>query len=125
MLAKVPSLDADTTEWYDFEAGKATPEPSILLAEDDLPWHENPLQHAPHQAYCLEIPLKTKDVRAWLREDHDEGLAHIAAAGKKARVEVRLKDLSPEELKLFDLAKSKELTCGCKRAQFDGFSVPD
>ena len=63
------------------------------------------------QAYVLEVPLKARDLRRWSQESRPEQLASIAAAGKRARVEVRVKDLSPDEKELFQDAKKKELTC--------------
>lgn len=81
------------------------------LAEDDLPFVSDPLQHAEHQAFCLEVPLRSKDVRKWLQEKVPEQLATVAAAGKRARAEVCLKDLSPKEVSLFEVAKEKEISC--------------
>ncbi|CAE7847168.1 RE1, partial [Symbiodinium necroappetens] len=82
-----------------------------LLAEDELPYVESPLCCSEHQAFCLEIPLKAKDMKRWSRENSPEQLATIAAASKRARAEVHLKDLTPAEVKLFDEAKQKEIQC--------------
>ena len=82
-----------------------------LLAEDGFPWLENPLNLQEDQAYVLEIPLKPRDIRKWLAEDHPLVMAHIASAGKRARVEVSIKNLSAEDRQLFAAAKQKELTC--------------
>eukprot|EP00439_Symbiodinium_sp_Y106_P060639 s3883_g9.t1 len=81
------------------------------LAEDNLPFVEDPLQCSDHQAFCLEIPLKPKDLRSWAQESSPEQLATLAAVGKRARAEVRVKDLSRAEMALFDEAKQKELQC--------------
>ena len=59
----------------------------------------------------LKIPLSSRDVKKWLKEDNPMEMAHIASAGKRARVEVSLRSLSAEDRKLFDLAKQKELNC--------------
>ena len=88
-----------------------TTDSQALLAEDDLPWIEDPLETPEGYAYCLEIPLKEKDIRAWLQERSPEQMVHVASAGRKARVEVSLKELSPAELALFREAKQKELNC--------------
>ena len=63
------------------------------------------------QAFVLEIPLKAKDIRHWSQESRPEQLASVAAAGKRARVEVRLKELTLNERELFAEAKHKELNC--------------
>ena len=81
------------------------------LAEDDLPYVENPLQCGEQQAFCLEIPVKAKDIKRWMSESAPEQLATLASVSKRARAEVRVKDLSPEELKLFATAKHKESQC--------------
>ncbi|OLP77921.1 Copia protein [Symbiodinium microadriaticum] len=81
------------------------------LAEDNLPYVESPLECAEGQAFCVEIPLKPRDVQKWAQESSPEQLATLATVGKRARVEVRVKDLSREEVALFDQAKQKELQC--------------
>ena len=111
LLAEVQNEDESSAERFELIPSQSDHGQSILLAEDDLPWHETPLQHEAHQAYCIDIPLTPKDCKRWLQDPKPESLAHIAAAGKKARVEVRVKALSPEQLRLFDAAKGKELTC--------------
>ena len=81
------------------------------LAEDNLPYVVDPLECSDQQAFCLEIPLKPRDLKKWAQESSPEQLATLAAVGKRARAEVRVKDLSHEELALFDQAKQKELQC--------------
>ena len=81
------------------------------LAEDNLPFIEEPLECLGEQAFCLEIPMKPKDLCQWSQESSPEQLATVAAAGKRARAEVRVKDLNQAELALFDQAKQKELQC--------------
>ena len=80
-------------------------------AEDNLPFVEDPLECSDHQAFCLEIPSKPKDLRKWAQESSPEQLATLAAVGKRARAEVRVKDLSRAEVALFDEAKQKEIQC--------------
>ena len=101
LLAEVHNEDESSAERFELIPSQSDHGQSILLAEDDLPWHETPLQHEAHQKYCIDIPLTPKDCKRWLQDPKPESLAHIAAAGKKARVEVRVKDPSPEELRLF------------------------
>ena len=81
------------------------------LAEDNLPYVVDPLECSDQQAFCLEIPLEPRDLKKWAQESSPEQLATLAAVGKRARAEVRVKDLSHEELALFDQAKQKELQC--------------
>ena len=95
-------------EHFQLEGGESC---GALLAEDGLPWIENPLQAQEGQAYILEIPLKPRDVRKLLEEDDPLEMSYIASAGKRARVEVSLKTLTSDERQMFDLAKQKELTC--------------
>ena len=106
--ASDPELLLETFELH----AAASCEPSqILLAEDSLPWLENPLVPEENQAFYLEVPMKSKDFKRWHQDPHPEQLAAVAAAGKRARVEVRLKDLDARERELFSEAKAKELTC--------------
>ena len=98
-------------ETFELHAGSLASTDQILLAEDGLPWHEQPLVAGEGQAYYIEIPLKQKDLLKWSRDQHPEQLASIAAAGKRARAEVKIKDLSAHEKELFAEAKKKELTC--------------
>ena len=106
--------------------GQGTQEPELLsftslethesaegppLAEDNLPYVVDPLECSDQQAFCLEIPLKPRDLKKWAQESSPEQLATLAAVGKRARAEVRVRDLSHEELALFDQAKQKELQC--------------
>ena len=81
------------------------------LAEDELPYILDPLKPNDHQACCLEVPLKAKDVRKWIKEGASEHLATVAAASKKSRAEVHLKDLTVKEKELFEKAKEKEISC--------------
>ena len=81
------------------------------LAEDDLPFVAEPLVPSEHQAFCLEVPLKSRDVHKWKNSSAPEQMAAIATAGKRARAEVCLKNLSVAELALFDEAKRKEIQC--------------
>ncbi|CAE7671894.1 GIP [Symbiodinium sp. CCMP2592] len=85
--------------------------PGPPLAEDGLPFVTDPLQHSEHQAFCLEVPIKPKDLKKWLVESAPEQLITVAAAGKRSRAEVCLKGLSSKEVSLFEAAKQKEITC--------------
>ena len=81
------------------------------LAEDNLPFVESPLICQEHRAYCLEIPLKAKDIKRWARDPNPEQIVTLAPIGKRARAEVSLKDLLPQERTLFEAAKQKEIQC--------------
>ena len=73
----------------------------MCLAADGLPYVDEPLECSPESAFCLEIVLKDSDVQAWAAEERPERLAHVAAVSKRARAEVSLKSLTPQEMKLF------------------------
>ena len=89
-----------------------TPETSCPpLAEDNLPYVEQPLFCHEHQAFCLEIPLKAKDLKRWTKEKAPEQLSYLASVSKRARSEVSVKDLTSQELQLFEKAKEKEIQC--------------
>ena len=64
-----------------------------------------------HQAFCLEIPLKAEDLKRWTKEKAPEQLSYLASVSKRARSEVSVKDLTPQELQLFEKAKEKEIQC--------------
>ena len=46
-----------------------------------------------------------------MSEEAPEQLVTVATAGKRARAEVCLKDLTPQEVSLFEVAKEKEISC--------------
>ena len=81
------------------------------LAEDNLPYIESPLECGPPQAFVLEIDMRPKDLCRWLAENSHDQLASVATAGKRCRAEVRVKDLTVSEQKLFEEAKAKEIQC--------------
>ncbi|CAE7838798.1 GIP, partial [Symbiodinium microadriaticum] len=81
------------------------------LAEDGLPFVTEPLCPDDHQAFCLEVPVKSKDIKKWLVESAPEQLVTLAAAGKRSRAEVSIKNLTKAEIALFDAAKQKEISC--------------
>ena len=81
------------------------------LAEDDLPYVEQPLECQEDQAFCLEIPVKAKDIKRWSQEANPEHMVQLAAVSKRARAEVHVKDLTRAEQQLFDEAKAKEIQC--------------
>ena len=53
----------------------------------------------------LEIPMKSSDINAWNLEVHPEQMCQVAAASQRARAEVQIKTLAPEEKKLVEVAK--------------------
>ena len=81
------------------------------LAEDGFPYITDPLECGEHQAYVLEIPIKSRDLKKWASESSPAQMVAIAAAGKRARAEVSLKDLNSHEVELFHAAKKKEIQC--------------
>ena len=81
------------------------------LAEDEMPYVLDPLRLGENQAFCLEVPVRSKDIRRWMKEEAPEQLATIAAASKRSRSEVCIKDLTISEKDLFEKAKQKEISC--------------
>eukprot|EP00435_Cladocopium_sp_Y103_P014084 s526_g3.t1 len=96
-------------EWNVFHAGEDTAE--VCLAEDGMPYLEEPLMPHEHQCFMLEVPMSRQDIIHWSQAAHPEELAQVASASKRARAEVQLKDLSAEDRKLFSAAKEAELSC--------------
>ena len=104
--------EAGVNDLFHFTALAASPCAACPpLAEDDMPFVTDPLCCAEHQAFCLEVPLKSSDVRKWRQEAAPEQMAAVASAGKRARAEACLKDLTLREVALFDEAKRKEIQC--------------
>ena len=96
-------------EWNSFQPGVENCD--ICLAEDGLPYLNEPVQPHDHQCYLLEVPLSRQDIVRWSQSERPEELAQVASASKRARAEVQLKDLSAEDKKLFSLAKEAEISC--------------
>ena len=83
----------------------------VRLLEDGYPEIEQPLQTDECQAFCVEIPMNASSMQEWWKETNAHKMVCVAAAGKRNRSEVYVKDLTPSELELFKLAKDKELNC--------------
>ena len=112
MLAQtVLDEPADLWDTFHFEPGSCREPQDMLLAEDELPWHEHPRIPSDEEVFYLEVLLKPKDVTKWLQESNPEQMIQVAAAAKRSRAEVSLKRLSPAERTMFETAKEKELSC--------------
>ena len=96
-------------DWNVFQPGTECSQ--VCLAEDDLPYVENPLNVDEHQCFVLEVPLTKTDLLKWIQSEQPEELAQVASASKRSRAEVQIKNLTPQEKKLFDKAKQDELSC--------------
>eukprot|EP00435_Cladocopium_sp_Y103_P004696 s6476_g1.t1 len=96
-------------EWNSFHSGNESCE--VCLADDGMPFLEDPLQHHEHQCFMLEVPMTRQDLLHWSQSEHPEELAQVASASKRARAEVQIKDLNAEEKSLFAKAKEAELSC--------------
>ena len=86
-------------------------EPTILLAEDELPFVSDPLSCQEEQCFMLEVPMSEHDVQSWWSSEKPEAFAQVASASKRARAEVQLKTLTLEDRILFEKAKDAELNC--------------
>ena len=89
----------------------ATSESLVCLAEDGLPYFEEPLECTTEECFVLEIPMKHSDILSWSNETNPEQMCQVAAASQRARSEVQIKTLSLEDRKLFEVAKDNELSC--------------
>lgn len=69
----------------------------------------NPAHSREQQLFQAEIILNTDDVQKCLGRTYDYQETFLASAAKRQKVEVKLRDLSPEDAKLFAKAKDKEL----------------
>jgi hypothetical protein len=87
----------------------------ICLAEDGLPFLDEPMCHHDHQCFMLEVPMSRQDLLQWSQSSHPEELAQVASAGKRARAEVQIKDLTAAERRLFDTAKKLSYHVGFKQ----------
>eukprot|EP00435_Cladocopium_sp_Y103_P033243 s2689_g8.t1 len=97
---------------FAFDTLQHAAEPSqVCLAENGLPFFEEPLECGTEECFVLEVPMKQSDMLAWSQEANPEQMCQVAAASQRARSEVQVKTLTPEERKLFDVAKDNELSC--------------
>ena len=98
--ADLPTVDAslipipDAEEVFQTFGDDVEPEP-IYHMTDEVCLH-------------MEIPIHQDDISRW-REDGTHDTAFLINAAKKAKAEVKMKDLTLAEKKLFDQAKGKEV----------------
>ena len=103
------NVDLALHEWTVFHHGTDSGE--VCLAEDGMPFIEEPLDPHENPCFMLEVPLSRQDLLRWSQSDHPEELAQVASASKRARAEVQLKDLNFQDRKLFAAAKDAEISC--------------
>ena len=96
-------------EWTTAQGGDNTE--NVLLAEDGMHYHDNPLQCQEQECFHMEIMMTEHDVRQWSESHKPEELAAVASASKRARAEVSVKTLTLDEKILFEKAKDAELNC--------------
>ena len=96
-------------EWITAQPGEQPCD--ILLAEDGLPYLENPLTCEEQQCFHMEILLNENDINQWIQSDKPEELAVLASVSKRARAEINVKNLTLDEKILFEKAKDAELNC--------------
>ena len=75
----------------------------------DVSEFQMPLTEGEHLAWRAEIILHGHDVDRWKTESDPHEMLFLAEAAQKQRSEVRLSELSPEDLELFKQAKDKEI----------------
>ena len=96
-------------EWLTYNVGAESPD--VCLAEDGLPYHPEVLSCDENQCFALEVVMNRRDIIKWSQEEHPEDMVHVAAASKRGRSEVSIKELTHDERALFDSAKDSELNC--------------
>ena len=62
-----------------------------------------------HHVLVAEIEMKRDDFNKYLGKTYDYQETYLASAAKRQKVEVKLKELSSEDLKLFKQAIEKEI----------------
>ena len=67
------------------------------------------VQPEEHMGFYAEIEMSTEDINKCLGKTYEYQENFLASAAKRQKVEVKLKELSSEDLKLFQKAKDKEL----------------
>ena len=105
------NADQDELMMFDTFYSAGCPTETVCLAEDGMPFIDNPLDCSTEECFVLDIPLKSADLTAWSQESNPSDMACIAAASQRARSEVQVKYLSDSDRKLFDIAKDNELSC--------------
>ena len=103
--------DQDGLMMFDTFYSSDCPNEAVSLAEDGMPFIDDPIDCNTEECFILEIPLKSEDLTAWSLESNPSDMACVAAAGQRARSEVQVKYLSDSDRKLFDIAKNNELSC--------------
>ena len=79
-----------------------------IVEDDSSFWGEKDTQKENFCAFEFSAPLQ--QIRKY-RNHPEESIILLANAAKKSHAEVSYRNLNPEERKLFDVAKRKELTC--------------
>ena len=90
--SQIPIPDADKE---DIEFGDHLEPEEIHHVEED-------------QGYTFEFSIHEKDINRW-KEDGKEDWSFLVTAAKRDRAEVKIKDLTMNELKQFDKAKRNEI----------------
>lgn len=75
----------------------------------DSPEPQDILHVSEEQCFAIEIFLTAEDENNILREPIDHW-CHVASAAKRQRAEIKLRDLTPEEMKEFREAQGKEIS---------------
>lgn len=101
--------EEEVQEWLTYQVG--TEASDVCFAEDGLPYHPDALICEEHQCFVLEVDMNRNDIIKWSQESRPEEMIHVAAASKRGRSEVSIRDLTNSERALFDSAKDSELNC--------------
>ena len=89
----------------------------VCLAEDGMPIIDNPPEHLEHQCFMLEVPMSRQDILKWSSAEHPEELVQVASAGKRARAEVQIKDLTQADRNCLKPPRTPNFLAGYRPVQ--------
>ena len=103
-----PETDADMQPVYNAVIQENILHSDVLIEDQEALWE----QPDKHSAACasFEFDIRDQQFRRFLLKPA-EHLDCLVAAAKKSRSEISYSELTPEEKKLFQAAKQKELNC--------------
>jgi len=94
----------------DINAPVEVPVPESSEEDDGLYVDEIPCYGLQEdQAFRFEVAINQRDIDHWREETRPEEMSFLVSAAKKQRSEVKISHLSPQERKLFEEAKAKEI----------------
>ena len=94
----------------DINAPVEVPVPETSDEENGLYLGELPCYHLQEdQVFRFEVNINQRDADHWKEETWPEEMTFLVSAANKQRSEVRISNLNPQDRKLFEAAKAKEI----------------